>query len=186
MIHQDSNVVHEVSYGFQPERGATPRIPSVPPSPCKSIPKLANGPGGSPLKTMTSGIPSCLPGPKVVSTGPRMNQFGGPSSPAASNLQPPSTNRSFLDKLKPSTKSTSSPTPQTESGIPSIGYDDLSRGLGKRASSSSGFSSGRSISSKSSASISSDTNFISTSSMKRIQVLFIFNFTYFPNFLELF
>ncbi len=168
MLH---NPGHEVGYGFQPDRGGTPRIPSVPPSPCKTIPKVGNGTGGSPTKKFNSGIPSSLPGPKVVSSGVGLNRFGGPSSQGISNLQPTTTNTSFLDKFKPSSKSTSIPAPKVGSNPPSLGYDDVPRGLGKRTSSSSGFSSARSISSKSSAtSLSSDTNFISASSMKRIQV----------------
>lgn len=170
MLHQDSNAGHEVSYGFQSDRGGTPRIPSVPPSPCKTIPKMVNGVGGSPTKKLTTGIPSCLPGPRVMSSGIGMNRFGGPSTHVASNPPPPSTHLSFMDKFKPTCKSSSIPSPRVETNIPSMGYDDLPRGLGKRTSSSSGFSSARSISSKSSASLSSDTNFISPSSMKRIQV----------------
>lgn len=167
MLHQEPNGSLEMSYGFQGERVGTPRIPSVPPSPCKSIPKLVNG-SSSPSKKIATGIPSHLPGPKLpTSSGISVNRFGAP----ASNLQPPSSGKSFLDKFKPATKPTSVPPPRVESSIPTLGYEDLQRGLGKRTSSSSGFSSARSISSKSSASLCSDTNFMSASSMKRIQVL---------------
>ena len=143
------------------ERGGTPRIPSVPPSPCRSIPMASNNNiTSSPIRKLSSG----LPGPKVSAS-----RFGAPPQ----NNNPAQNNRSFLDKFKP-VRTTQSGIAESPSHLPTMtsqpAYDDLPRGLGKRTSSSSGFSSARSISSKSSgASLSSDTNFHSPSAMRRIQ-----------------
>lgn len=147
-------------HGMQ-ERGGTPRIPSVPPSPCRSIPVASNNINNnlSPSRKTASG----LPGPRVPTSG-LSSRFGDPTNGSQASQ---SGSKSFLDKFKPRTSTT--PTQET-SQVPTLSFDGMARGLGKRTSSSSGFSSARSISSKSSAaSVCSDTNFQSPSAMRRIQ-----------------
>lgn len=75
------------------------------------------------------------------------------TKPGLSRIPAPPGQRSMLDKLR--------------SGAPAP-LRDVKKGLGKRTSSSSGFSSARSIGSESSISLSSDTNFPSPSALRRI------------------
>merc|ERR1711953_1119813 len=75
------------------------------------------------------------------------------NKPGLSRIPAPPGQRSMLDKLR--------------SGAPAP-LRDVKKGLGKRSSSSSGFSSARSIGSESSISLSSDTNFPSPSALRRI------------------
>ena len=75
------------------------------------------------------------------------------NKPGLSRIPAPPGQRSMLDKLR--------------SGAPAP-LRDVKKGLGKRTSSSSGFSSARSIGSESSISLSSDTNFPSPSALRRI------------------
>ena len=124
---------------------STPRIPSVPPSPCKSaIPSPARKlvPPASPSRSM---LPAPKAGKTAAAAGVAKNCKAMP--PTAPNIQARGQYQQYFPQKAP---------PQ--------------RGLGKRTSSSSGFSSGRSVSSvsESSVSLSSDTNFPSPSALKRI------------------
>ena len=151
MIHIGDAVYEQ--YGMQ-ERGGTPRIPSVPPSPCRSIPTASgfnNNMNSSPARKLATneglrGLTSGLPGPKVSTAGSR---YGAPSlNCQQNNNQTSSGNRSFLDKFKPTLRTTQSGIAES-SHLPTLvaqppTYDDMPRGLGKRTSRSSGFSSARS------------------------------------------
>ena len=118
---------------------STPKIPSVPSSPARGF-----GAGsGIPSPARSSGLQAPKAGSKSFLPGPQQ--------------------RSMLDKLK------------GRSGLQNSGgapppppLREVKRGLGKRTSSSSGFSSARSIGSESSVSLSSDTNFPSPSALRRI------------------
>ena len=119
--------------------------------------------------TSTPKIPSVPPSPARGASGV---SSGIPSPARSSGLQPPKAGtksflpgpqqRSMLDKLKGSRGTHAPPPPPLR---------EIKRGLGKRTSSSSGFSSARSVGSESSVSLSSDTNFPSPSALRRINEL---------------
>lgn len=105
--------------------------------------------------------------PKIPSVPPSPARGGGSSSSIPSPMKTvkksflptSSPNKSMLEKLRSTTPSQlAQPAPLRE----------VRKGLGKRTSSSSGFSSARSIGSESSVSLSSDTNFPSPSALRRI------------------
>lgn len=162
------------------QRCLTPRIPSVPNSPAK---------GGS------SAIPMPNSASKIGKLGPRQNSASALRPPqvktglaqSKSNLAqsksnlPQTPKTSMLEKLKfkksnPQQQQPVSQQPvsqQPVSQLPTPGnqmkYNQYrEKGLGKRTSSSSGFSSARSVGSESSVSLSSDTNFPSPSALRRI------------------
>ena len=100
-------------------------------------------------RSSTPKIPSVPPSPaRGASAIPR-----APTTKVGSRIPAPPGQRSMLEKLR--------------SGAPAP-LRDVKKGLGKRTSSSSGFSSARSIGSESSISLSSDTNFPSPSALRRI------------------
>ena len=115
--------------------------------------------------TSTPKIPSVPPSPA------RGSGSGIPSPARTSGLQPPKagsklpgpSQRSMLEKLKGAGAGRN-----IQYAPPPPPLREVKRGLGKRTSSSSGFSSARSIGSESSVSLSSDTNFPSPSALRRI------------------
>ena len=115
--------------------------------------------------TSTPKIPSVPPSPA------RGSGSGIPSPARTSGLQPPKagsklpgpSQRSMLEKLKSGGAGRN-----IQYAPPPPPLREVKRGLGKRTSSSSGFSSARSIGSESSVSLSSDTNFPSPSALRRI------------------
>ena len=141
------------AYQSSPMRNCgTPRIPSVPPSPCKSaIPS----PNSSKQQLQAAASPGAK---KVV------------GSPARSMLPAPKAGSSTGSKI-PNGRVMSSPQ-KFQQYMPQQGRGQVGgpqqRGLGKRTSSSSGFSSGRSSVSCESSISSSDTNFPSASALRRI------------------
>ena len=124
-------------------RSSTPRIPSVPPSPAR---------GGS-------GATS-IPMPSSASSGIKKSFL---PAPKAGHHSSPGGGQSMLKRLASGMTSGG-----TGVAPPPPPLREVKRGLGKRTSSSSGFSSARSIGSESSVSLSSDTNFPSPSAMRRI------------------
>ena len=125
---------------------STPKIPSVPPSPARG-----SGVGAAASAASGSGIPSPA----------RTSGLQPPKAGSKSLLPGPNHQRSMLDKLKGGGgRNIHAPPPPP--------LREIKRGLGKRTSSSSGFSSARSIGSESSVSLSSDTNFPSPSALRRI------------------
>jgi hypothetical protein len=173
---------------------ATPKIPSVPPSPAKSAipsPKKAltssnvNGNAGSPSSSkLRSGLkpPSSSAAGAAAANSPKKNVTN------VQSLQHQKT--SMLDKFKMMRPSNGQQQQQQrqqmqqqqqqqqQTGLPmssGIMYQYREKGLGKRTSSSSGFSSARSIGSESSVSLCSDTNFPSPSALRRINEHSTFN-----------
>ena len=91
------------------------------------------------------------PGSSSSSSSPQKQNGGGSS---ANQIQPPQQQMTLL--------------PMPSGGPGQVRYQYREAGLGKRTSSSSGFSSARSVGSESSVSLSSDTNFPSPSALRRI------------------
>ncbi|TRY75006.1 hypothetical protein TCAL_09848 [Tigriopus californicus] len=178
-------------------RTSTPRVPSIPPSPAKpsGIPPPGSAiPQPSSAKktkgsTMLSKLGSRQNSASSLKTSSQVNGAVGTSAPAVSPhkisgksaIPNPSTptKGSMLERFKlgggmPKTNSPHTMLPKPASNgpgpQPSIRYQYSPRetGLGKRTSSSSGFSSARSVGSESSVSLSSDTNFPSPSALRRI------------------
>jgi hypothetical protein len=108
--------------------------------------------------TSTPKIPSVPPSPARTATSAIPSPIKVGQSKAKSFLPAPQ-QKSMLEKLKGRSNGGVAPPPPMR---------DVQRGLGKRTSSSSGFSSARSIGSESSISLSSDTNFPSPSALRRI------------------
>lgn len=104
----------------------------------------------------TPKIPSVPPSPARSSS----SAIPSPMKTTKKSFLPMSSqNKSMLEKLRSTTPS------QLQQPAP---LREVRKGLGKRTSSSSGFSSARSIGSESSVSLSSDTNFPSPSALRRI------------------
>ena len=161
-------------------RTSTPKIPSVPPSPSRSnhhtVPNVSNSCIPSPSRKLQSsqamssnngmGNRSMLPAPKVGRSTA--------GNPAAARL-PPTGSSIPNGGIHSATPTTQFQQYHPNSGIHMGGSRQTQiRGLGKRTSSSSGFSSGRSVSSgvsgesSSVSTLSSDTNFPSPSALRRI------------------
>ena len=175
------------SGGIAGARSATPKIPSVPPSPARqpgpqsAIPSPKKAMTSSPAASSKPARQSGLKAPSAAAAvaSPKKNVTGIPS--------PPQQKTSMLDKLKLMRSSNGQPKQgaagqtqqQQQLAGPSSGikYQYREKGLGKRTSSSSGFSSARSVGSESSVSVSSDTNFPSPSALRRINENSTFNST---------
>ena len=157
-------------------RTTTPRIPSVPPSPSKGNTSTPNSCIPSPSRRLYSnGAPSNIPTTpnRSMLPAPKVGRSSG-ANPSLSRLPPTGGNPSNLGSSGMKSNM------QFQQYHPNSGIQVGSRqtqqirGLGKRTSSSSGFSSGRSVSSgvscesSSVSTLSSDTNFPSPSALRRI------------------